>query len=79
MQELEEKKSETKDMAKVSTIVGTSVIFQQNVLELISEYDSKGITEISINTLKQLMSESFIENMTQGLFADMVKNGGFDE
>ena len=70
---------ETKHMVKISAIVGTSVVFQQNVLELISEYDSKGITEISINTLKQLMIDSFSENIAQGLFATMIKNGEFDE
>jgi len=78
MQEFEEN-LETKHIAKLSAIVGTSVIFQQNVLELISEYDSKGITEISIKTLKQLMTDSFSENITQGLFATMIKNGEFDE
>lgn len=79
MQELEEKKSETKDMAKVSMIVGTSVIFQQSLIELLDEYDSKGITEISTNTLRQLMSDSFVENMTQGFFAQMVNKGDFNE
>lgn len=61
---------------QMSMMVGTAMELQGNLVELMQEYENKGIKEISISVLKDMISESFIKNISpEGLVGMMIKKG----
>lgn len=57
-----------------SMMVGTSVEFQHSLMGLMSEYEKKGIQEISIEVLKQMMFESTMKTISpEGLVGSQLK------
>lgn len=61
---------------QMSMMVGTAMEFQGNLMKLMQEYENKGIKEISISVLKDMISESFIKNISpEGLVGMMIKKG----
>lgn len=61
---------------QMSMMVGTAMELQGNLMKLMQEYENKGIKEISISVLKDMISESFIKNISpEGLVGMMIKKG----
>lgn len=61
---------------QMSMMVGTAVEFQGKLMKLMQEYENKGIKEISISVLRDMISESFIKNISpEGLVGMMIKQG----
>lgn len=70
-----DKKDEIKNL-QMSMMVGTAMELQGNLMKLMQEYENKGIKEISISVLKDMISESFIKNISpEGLVGMMIKKG----
>lgn len=61
---------------QMSMMIGTATELQGNLMKLMQEYENKGIKEISISVLKDMISESFIKNISpEGLVGMMIKKG----
>lgn len=70
-----DKKDEITNL-QMSMMVGTAMELQGNLMKLMQEYENKGIKEISISVLKDMISESFIKNISpEGLVGMMIKKG----
>lgn len=70
-----DKKDEITNL-QIGMMVGTAVEFQNNLMKLMHEYENKGIKEISISVLKDMISESLIKNISpEGLLGMMIKKG----
>lgn len=70
-----DKKDEITNL-QIGRIVGTAVEFQNELMKLMQEYENKGIKEISISVLKDMISESHIKNISsEGLLGMMIKKG----
>lgn len=54
-------------------MIGTAVESQHQLIELIQEYDKKGIKEVSIEVLKQIISEASMKTISpEGLLGSMI-------
>lgn len=61
---------------QMSMMVGTAMELQGKLMKLMQEYENKGIKEISISVLRDMISESFIKNISpEGLVGMMIKKG----
>ena len=70
-----DKKDEITNL-QIGMIVGTAVEFQNELIKLMQEYENKGIKEISISVLKDMIFESHIKNISsEGLLGMMIKKG----
>ena len=75
MFKIKDKKDEITNL-QMSMMVGTAMELQGNLMKLMQEYENKGIKEISISVLKDMISESFIKNISpEGLVGMMIKKG----
>ena len=66
------------DELKMGLTVGTAVETFQKLIHLINEYDGKGIEEISISTLKQIIYEAHMSTLDENglvgmMIADKIK------
>lgn len=57
-----DKKDEITNL-QIGMIVGTAVEFQNELIKLMQEYENKGIKEISISVLKDMIFESHIKKI----------------
>lgn len=54
-------------------MIGTAVESQHQLMELIQEYDKKGIKEVSIDVLKQIIAEASMKTIgPEGLLGSMI-------
>lgn len=75
MLKTEDKKEQITNL-QMSMMVGTAMELQGNLMKLMQEYENKGIKEIPISVLKDMISESFIKNISpEGLVGMMIKKG----
>ena len=72
---------EKEDMSPVDAgmLIGTAVEFQDVILNLIAEYNQKGIEEIPISVLIQALVESSVKTAGFGLLDKMLKKGDTNE
>lgn len=63
-----DKKDEITNL-QMSMMVGTAMELQGNLMKLMQEYENKGIKEISISVLKDMISESFIKKYKSRRFS----------
>ena len=70
--EKQEKHSQRMDLG-MGLMIGTAVESQHQLIELIQEYDKKGIKEVSIEVLKQIISEASMKTISpEGLLGSMI-------
>lgn len=72
---------EKEDMSPVDAgmLIGTAVEFQDVILDLIAEYNQKGIEEIPISVLIQALVESSVKTVGFGLLDKMLhKERGYE-
>lgn len=70
-----DKKNQIADL-QMGMIVGTAVESQRKLMKLMQEYENKGIKEIQISVLRDMISVSFMENISsEGLVGMMIKKG----
>lgn len=54
-------------------MIGTSVESTHQLMQLIQEYDKKGIKEVSIDVLKQIIAEASMKTISpEGLLGSMI-------
>lgn len=71
----EDKKNGITDL-QIGMMVGTAMEFQNKLMKLMEEYENKGIKEIPISVLRDMISVSFMENISpKGLVGMMIRKG----
>lgn len=61
---------------QMGVMIGTAMEFQNKLMKLMQEYENKGIKEISISVLRNMLSVSLIENIgPKGLVGTMIREG----
>lgn len=68
----QEKHSQGMDLG-MGLMIGTAVESHHQLMELIQEYDKKGIKEVSIDVLKQIIVEASMKTIgPEGLLGSMI-------
>lgn len=77
----QDKKNQEKDLQGRSLgmdlgmvlMIGTAVESNHQLMQLIQEYDKKGIKEVSIDVLKQIIAEASMKTLSpEGLLGSMI-------
>ncbi len=76
---LKEKGKVSTDEFKVAMLTGTGVELLRIIIDLVVDYEKRGIEEIPVSTIKDAIGEASMRNLTHGFLNHMMSENEVED